>query len=216
VPFAPVVAADTTPFVVSPGLYVEDQTSVLAESPVDGSYAPMACFSSAPSGRTVNTTPGSIYVTATVNTSGPCSGFSSMNNAAVSLILPPDFVLLNNGVSGKARVFVGPAANGFDLRDPQTLTDLTPRLPKTAVTFSGQTVTVDFSQIDIGFGLGVLPSNYTIYIRTHTAYSSEVLPADGTPYVFTTSTTAALPGIGMVTNASSKTITASSACVSGN
>jgi hypothetical protein len=41
-------------------------------------------------------------------------------------------------------------------------------------------------------------------------------PADGTQYVFTTSTTSTLPGIGSTTNSSTGTLTASSACVNGN
>jgi hypothetical protein len=56
----------------------------------------------------------------------------------------------------------------------------------------------------------------TIYVRAHAVFSGSTVPADGTTYIFSTSTTSLLPGIGSTTNGSSSVLTASAACVGGN
>jgi hypothetical protein len=215
-PFGPVTSTNTSPFVVDAGLFLEDQTVVVSELPPDGDYAPMTCFSAKQAGRNVNTSPGTLHLTAVVNTAGPCAGFSEIRNTVVSLTLPPEFSLLDTGASPSAHVFVGPAVSGFDWHNPQTLTEVTARIPKAAIAVSGQTVTVDLSQLDLGGGPGVIPSSDTIYVRVHAAYSSGALPIEGTAYMFSTSTTATLPGIGTATNASFTGVTAAAACITGN
>jgi hypothetical protein len=103
---------------------------------------------------------------------------------------------------------------------PQTLKEVTSLIPKTAITVLDQTVTVDLSTLDLGLGLGagVIPSTYTIYVRAHAIYDSNVynVPADNSLYTFGTRATAELPGIGPIANESSQIITALQACVNGN
>jgi hypothetical protein len=85
-------------------------------------------------------------------------------------------------------------------------------------TVSGQTVTVDLGSLNLGLpdaAAGVIPSGYTIYVRAHAVFSGGLVPDNGTQYVFTTSTTANLSGIGLAKSSSFQRITASSACVNG-
>jgi hypothetical protein len=126
----------------------------------------------------------------------------------VTLTLPDGFSFDTTGASPAAHVFVFDAANGFDYHYPQPNTEVT--LPKAAFTKSGQTVTIDLSS------LGDIPSSDTIYVRAHAVFTGGAVPADGTQYIFTTSTTSDLPGIGSTTNTSTWTVTKSQACVDGN
>lgn len=217
-PFNPVQATNVDTFDVTQGIFLEDQTFVVSELPPDGDYAPMACFSSTQANQKVTSFPGSLHVTATVNTTGPCAGFGSISGTSVSLTLPAGFSFADNGGSPKAHVFIGPAASGFDYHYPQTLAEVTGLLPKSAIVVSGQTATVDLSALtlDPAQGPGVIPASDTIYVRAHAAYSDGVVPADGNPFIFTTTTTSTLPGIGVSTASDSRTVTASSACVNGN
>jgi hypothetical protein len=201
--------ADT--FTVNPGLFLEDQTTVVSDLGLEG-YGTMTCFSSttAKNGK-VNTNPGSLHIAAVVNTTGPCAGFGSYSGGSVTLTLPNGFKFDVTGASPAAHVYFVPAGtNGFDYHYPG------PELAVPKPVVSGQSVTVDLSSVDVGSGPGVIPSNATIYVRAHAVFSASPAPADGTLYVFTTSTTANLAGIGVTTNASSQTITASSACIAGN
>jgi len=202
-------ASDT--FQVEPGILLSDQTQVVSE--FSGDYSTMSCFTSGTSGRKVTTFPGSLHITATVNTTGPCSGFGTISGTIITLTLPVGFSFDTTGASPAAHVFVGPAASGFDLHNPQTLAEVTGLISKPKI--SGQTVTIDLSTLNLGQGVGVLPSSDTIYVRAHAVFSGGSVPADGTQYVFTTSTTSTLPGLGSTTNTSSAIVTASSACVNG-
>jgi hypothetical protein len=204
-------ATDT--FTVLPGISLEDQTTVVSELPPSGDYAPMSCFTSTQSGRKVSTFPGSLHITATVNTTGPCAGFGTISGTVITLTLPEGFKFDTTGNSPAAHVFVGPAASGFDYHNPSTFQEVTSLIPKPSA--SGQTVTVDLSNLNLNQGPGVIPSSDTIYVRAHAVFSGSAPAADGTPYVFTTSTGSTLPGIGSTTNSSSQTVTASSACVNG-
>jgi hypothetical protein len=225
-PFDPISSVDTPldhppgyaqdAFTVEPGISLEDQTQVVSELPPSGDYAPMSCFTSttAKNGK-VNTFPGSLHITATVNTTGPCAGFGTISGTVITLTLPAGFKFDVSGASPAAHVFVGPAASGFDFHYPVTLAEVTSLIPKPVVL--GQTVTVDLSGLNLGQGAGVIPSSDTIYVRAHSVFSGSSLPADGTQYVFLTSTTSNLEGIGgSTTNSSSQTLTALSTCVNGN
>lgn len=95
------------------------------------------------------------------------------------------------GASPAAHVFVGPAAGGFDYHYPGALAEVTALIPKPVV--SGNTVTVNLSALNIGLGAGLIPASDTIYVRAHAKLSSiQIIPADGTEYVFRTSTTTLL------------------------
>jgi hypothetical protein len=203
-------ASDT--FQVDPGQFLEDQTQVVSE--FSGDYAPMSCFTSGVSGRKVTTFPGSLHITATVNTTGPCAGFGTISGTKITLTLPPDFKFDTTGASPAAHVFTGPAASGFDFHYPSTLPEVTNLIPKPVP--SGQTVTVDLSTLNLGNGPGVIPSSNTIYVRAHAVFSGSSVPADGTTYLFTTSTTSILPGPGSVTVSSTGMLTALAVCVDGN
>jgi hypothetical protein len=226
-PFDPVPGSNTDSFTVIPGTYLKDDTLVLAEMP-GGDYRPMSCFSStlAANGRKVNTSPGSLHLTATVNTTGPCAGFQSISNTQVTLNIPPGFVTADSGAAPKAHIFIGPSATGFDYHYPQTLAEVTSLLPKAAISVTGdatigQTVKVDLSMLDLSGDktAPAIPSSDTIYVRVHAIYAPATiaLPPDGATYPFSTSTSSVLPGgIGMQTNSSTQTITALQACRDGN
>lgn len=202
-------ATDT--FTVTPGVFLEDQTAVVSE--LSGDYAPMSCFTAATSGRKVSTFPGSLHITAVLNTTGPCAGFATISGAVVTLTLPAGFSFDTTGASPAAHVFIVDATNGFDFHYPGPEI----ALPKSAITgASGQILTVNLSSVNLGQGPGVIPSNDTIYVRAHAVFSGGSVPADGTQYPFSTSTSANLTGIGPSTAASSQTVTKSSACVNGN
>jgi hypothetical protein len=216
-PFDPVVSTNTAQFDVNPGLFLKDQTTIVSELPPDGDYAPMSCFSSTQGPRNIiNTSPGSLHISATVNTTGPCAGFSNITRTSVRLDLPVYFSYLDSGSSPKAHIFIGPAAAGFDLHNPVTLKEVTAMIPKADIVDSGVTLTVDLSHLDLGLGPGVIPSSNTIYVRAHVGYSGTALPAEGTPYSFRTTTSATSPRMGSVTDSSYKTVYANSACVSGS
>jgi len=169
----------------------------------------MSCFTSGQSGRKVTTFPGSLHITAIVNTTGPCAGFGSISGTVVTLTLPTGFSFDTTGASPAAHVFIFPAVNGFDFHYPGAETSL----PKTAIVKSGQTVlTVDLSS------LGEILSSNTIYVRAHAGFSGTAVPTDGTPYDFTTSTTSTLPGIGVnTTNPSIQIVTKNNlTCLNGN
>jgi hypothetical protein len=214
--FAPIMVGSADVFSVDQGQYLQAQTLVVSELPSSGDYAPMTCFSSTLANKKVTTLPGSLNITATVNTTGPCSGFSTISNSKVSLTLPPGFAFA--AASGpKAQVFIGPAGNGFDLHYPQSLTEVTALIPATAIVVSGQTVIVDLSQLSLPqLGPGVIPSGDTIYVRARAVFSDTAVPANGTQYTFHTSTTASVPGVGITTGDSYQVVAASSACVNGN
>jgi hypothetical protein len=198
-------AQDT--FSVGPGLLLEDQTQVVSELPPSGDYAPMTCFTANQGNRKVNTFPGSLHITSVVNTTGPCAGFGSISGTVVTLTLPAGFSFDTTGGSPPAHVFHFPAAAGFDFHYPGPETSL----PKTALVISGQTLRVDLSSV------GPILSSDTIYVRAHAVFSGTIVPADGTPYDFSTSTTSTLPGIGVnTTPLSTQTVTKNSACVNGN
>jgi hypothetical protein len=198
-------AQDT--FSVGPGLLLEDQTQVVSELPPSGDYAPMTCFTANQGNRKVNTFPGSLHITSVVNTTGPCAGFGTISGTVVTLTLPAGFSFDTTGASPPAHVFIFPAATGFDFHYPGAETSL----PKAALVKSGQTLTVDLSSV------GAIPSSDTIYVRAHAVFSDTTVPADGTQYVFGTSTTSQLPGIGVNTNSSTQTVTKNNAtCVNGN
>lgn len=199
-------------FTVTPGIFLEDQTLVVAELPPSGDYAPMLCFTSttAKNGK-VNTFPGSLHITATANTTGPCSGFGTISGTVITLTLPSGFKFDTSGASPAAHVFVGPSASGFDLHYPQTLAEVTSLIPKPSI--SGQTVTVNLSSLNLGFGAGVIPSSDTIYVRAHAVFSGSPAPAEGTQFVFSTTATTTSPAL---TNNASQTVTASASCVDGH
>ena len=210
----PPAGGATDTFEVTPGIFLSDQTQMVSELPPSGDYAPMSCFTAGTSGRKVTTFPGSLHVTATVNTTGPCAGFGTISGTVITLTVPAGFSFDTTGASPSAHVFVGPDAGGFDFHNPTTLAEVTGLIPKPKAV--GSVVTVDLSNLNFGQGPGVIPSNDTIYVRAHAVFSGGSVPADGTPYVFTTSTTSTLPGIGSTTNSTTGTLTKSSACVNGN
>jgi len=216
--FDPVAAAGADRFSVIQGQFLQDQTFVVSELPSSGDFAPMTCFSATTANKKVTALPGSLYLTATVNSTGNCSGFFTIATPRVSLTLPAGFSFANT-TGPKAQVFVGPAGSGFDLHYPQSLADVTGLIPATAIVSSGQTVTVDLSQMNLpqlNPSAGVIPSANTIYIRARAIFSGTSVPAPGTQYSFRTSATASLPGIGVTTSDSYEIVTASSACVNGN
>jgi hypothetical protein len=134
-----------------------------------------------------------------VNTTGPCSGFGTINNTKIYLTLPPDFVLADTGNASAAHVFVGRSDPGFDLHRPVTMTEVTGSIPKSSIAANGQTVTVDLAGLTLpGQGTGLIPSNYTIYVRAHAVFDPNLtaIPANGTQYHFYTKVVADLPGIG--------------------
>jgi hypothetical protein len=202
-PFAPIPTSTTESFTVDPGLFLQTQTLVVSELPPTGDYSEMACFSGTlggPNKTKVNLSPGSLHLTATVKTTGPCSGFGTIDNPKITLTLPPDFVFADSGASPVAHVFVGPSALGFDMHYPSTMTEVTASLPKAIV--NGQTVTVDLSGLQLSspanLGRGQIPSNHTIYVRVHAAPDPNLtaVPLNGKKYSFYTSVLADLPTIG--------------------
>jgi hypothetical protein len=209
-PFPPISVTSTESWSVLPGEFLQDDTTVVSELGPNLDYAEMTCFNSTLGGpggnQKVNASPGTLHLTATINTTGDCAGFGSITfapttpggPAPVSLTIPPGFSFDANGGSPLAHIFTGPAAKGFDLHYPVTLTEVTGLLPKSAIFISPvdfQTVIVDISQLDLGFGKGVVPASNTIYVRAHARFSGLSLPADGTRYTFSTSTSAILPGM---------------------
>jgi hypothetical protein len=216
--FSAIGAANSDSFRVDQGQFLQNQTLVVSELPSSGDYAPMTCFSSTLQSKKIVTSPGSLYLTATANTTGACSGFSTISKPRVSLTLPVGFSFANT-TGPKAQVFAGPAGSGFDLHYPQSLVDVTNLIPATAIAGSGQTVTVDLSQLNVAqlnAVAGVLPSGHTIYVRARAIFTGTAVPAQGTQFAFLSSTTAGLPGIGAITSDSNQIVTASTACVNGN
>jgi hypothetical protein len=216
--FTPVASPGGVTFTTLPGEALQNDILVVSELPPTLDYAEMTCFSSTlggPAGnQKVNASPGTLHITATINTTGDCAGFGTITFtpytpgglAPVSLTIPPGFSFADTGNSPPAHVFIGPAAKGFDLHYPDTLTEVI--VPKTAFINPGgdlQTVVVDLSQVALpdpnqpGAMLpkGVVPANNTIYVRAHARFSGLSLPGDGTKYTFSTSTSAVLPGMSM-------------------
>jgi hypothetical protein len=209
----PPAGGATDTFTVIPGVFLEDQTAVVSELPPSGDYAPMSCFTANTSGKKVSTFPGSLHITAVVNTTGPCAGFATISGTVVTLTLPVGFSFDVTGASPAAHVFIVNAGGGFDFHYPGPEI----ALPKSKITGANtQTLTVDLSGVDLGQGSGVIPSNDTIYVRAHAVFTGTSVPLDGTQYIFTTNTAATLTGIGPSTATSSTTVTKSSACVDGN
>jgi hypothetical protein len=237
-PFPPVSSANTESWTVLPGESLEDDTTVVSELGPNLDYAEMTCFSTTlggPAGnQKVNASPGTLHITATINTMGDCAGFGTITFtpytpgglAPVSLTIPAGFSFMTSGNSPAAHVFIGPAAKGFNLHYPVTLTEIT--LPNSAFINPGgdlQTLIVDLSAADLGLGKGVVPANNTIYVRAHARFSWGSVPLDGTRYTFSTSTSAILPGMpGPMTAGSSQDVyalpavetTSYKACVDGN
>ncbi len=207
----PPIGGATDTFTVIPGVFLQDQTTVVAE--LGGDYAPMSCFTANQSGRKVSTYPGSLHIAAVINTTGPCAGFASISGAVVTLTLPAGFSFDTTGNSPAAHVFIVDAANGFDYHYPGPEI----ALPKSAITGAAtQTLTVDLSSVNLGQGAGVIPSNDTVYVRAHAVFTGTTVPIDGTQYVFATSTSASLTGIGATAASSTQTVTKTQACVDGN
>jgi hypothetical protein len=177
---------------------------VVSELPPVGDYAEMTCFNATLGGADktkVNNYPGSVHITATIKTTGPCSGFGTISNPKITLTLPVDFSFADSGPSPKAHVFIGPPCAApsncaFDLHSGAPLTEVTAAVLK-KISVSGQTVTVDLSGLDVGQGPGVIPSDYAIYVRAHAMLAATVtaVPPTGTEYIFRTEATAGLPGI---------------------
>jgi hypothetical protein len=223
-PFEPVVSSTVDTFDVDPGLLLQDQTLAVSQMSPTGGYGAMSCFSSTLANRNLNTAPGSVHITATINTLGECASLSTITNPKVSMTLPAGFSFASSGNSPDAHIFVGESEPGFDLHYPETMKEVT-SLAKAGIAVSGQTVTVDLSKVDLSkagigptptLGTGVFPASYTIYVRARATFTGTVVPADNTAYIFNTNTSAVLPGIGQITSESSQTITALQACVNGN
>jgi hypothetical protein len=207
---------DTKSFnVTGAPLTLSDQTEVVAQF-TDGTYGVEACFASTLSGGgKVNTTPGSVHIAAIVNATGGCAagGSGTMSGIVTTLTIPSGFVFDVTGKSPVAHIFVG--KGNFDLHNPAAPFVEVTGFPGVAQTPAPQsltnTVTIDLSKVNftsIGGGAnGVLPADYTVYIRSHTKYSGSN-PSTDVPFLFTTGTNATLSGIGATSNSSSATIIA--------
>jgi hypothetical protein len=210
--------AASVSFTVTPAITLTDQTLIVADLPPSGDYAPMTCFTSGASGKKISTSPGSLHVTATVNVNdlsgGNCAASGTFAATKIKLFVPQNFKFDTTGSSPAAHVFIGPAVNGFDYHNPAGLAEVTGLITKPRVAVDG-TITVDLSQVNLGFGPGNIPVTSTIYVRAHASYSGTTVPANGQTFVFTTQTDASL-GAFPFSNSSTSTLTASPACVNGN
>jgi hypothetical protein len=204
---------NTSSFNVAPAITLSDQTEVVAQFS-DGSYGVEACFaSSVAGGGKVNTTPGSVHIAAIVNTAGACAGSGTMSGIVTTLTIPAGFTFDVTGKSPVAHIFVG--KGNFDLHNPAAPFVEVTGFPGVAQTPAPQslsnTLTVDLSKVNftsIGGGPnGVLPADYTVYIRAHTKFSGSN-PSNDVPFVFTTSTNATVTGIGAASNSTSVPIIA--------
>lgn len=171
-------------------------THIIGPLPPNGDYSFEQCFTTKGNPKKLIVNPGSAHIAAVVNATVPdtCEE-ASITNPTIKLTLPAGFSFYLTGGSPAAHVFVGEAA-AFDFHDPETdgLLEVTD-----AALISGQltqTITVDLSNVDVGFGPGQIPTSDTIYVRAHTRYTG----SDPTPHGQFTFLTEA--GIGAVMTAS--------------
>ena len=210
-PFPTISSPTVDTFTVVPGATLQDQTFVVSNTP--NGYNTMSCFSAATSGRKISTNPGSFHIAAVVNTTGRCSGVNSLTGTIVKLSLPPGFSFNTTGNSPAAHVFIVDATNGFDYHYPGPEVVV----PKSAIMgASGSELTVNLSGVSVNGGpAGVIPANTTIYVRAHVAFTGTSIPADGTVYPFSTSTSANLSGVASQATGN-WTLTKSASCSNGN
>jgi len=174
-------------FEVLPAVELSTVTHLLGPLPPNGDYDFEQCFTSFGNKRKLITNPGSVHIAAIVNATVPSSCEATfISNPTVTLKLPVEFSFLLTGNSPAAHVFIGEATSGFDFHYPnfdglQEITD--------SAIISGETtktITVDLSNVDVGFGPGQIPSSYTIYVRAHSQYTASVIAAQNQLFTFTT------------------------------
>ena len=210
---------DTTgQFEVLSPLSLADVTHVVSQLS-SGDYGVDQCFTSQFAGpkksQKVVTDPGSVHLAAIVNATIPATcEASTISNPRIVLTLDPAFSFLLTGKSPETHVFIGVTGPGFDLHTPvPPLTEVT---GAAIITFGdAQHVTVDLSNVDVGFGPGVISTDQTIYVRAHASYSNSAPSPADTVYTFSTSTSA---NGGSLTASSSETIIgnpSNQSCVDG-
>jgi hypothetical protein len=185
-PYSPLTATGGT-FVVTPGIFLSSATGVVSQL-TNGDYGIDACFNSSANARgKLTSNPGSVHITATIDTTGPCAGFATYVPGQVVLTLPAGFIFADTGKSPTAHVFIG--TGSLDLHNP-TESPAWSEVTGLIQTVSGLTDTIDLSS------LGSIPSSTTIYVRAHAVYAGPgVAPADS---VFTFSSSANGVGSGDV------------------
>lgn len=188
------------PFTVTPGITLATQTVVLSQL-TTGDYGINQCFVDSVKQQArkliVNNTPGSVHIGTIVTTAGPCAGLGTISGVQFALTLPPlashesGFVYADTGASPKAHVFIGDGSGGFDLHNGTPLTEYAVPLD---VGSTPQTVTIDLTSVDVGFGPGVIPAADTIFARAHAvfkAFAKEDQPAADTAFQFSSSASTA-------------------------
>jgi len=153
-------------------------THILVPLPPDGEYGFEQCFTTKGNARKLIVNPGSAHIAAIVNATVPetCQD-AVIVNPLVKINLPIDFSFYLTGGSPAAHVFIGvPTGAAFDFHDPESdgLLEYTG-----AATITGQftqTLTVDLSNVDVGFGPGQIPTDNTIYVRAHTRFTGSTTP----------------------------------------
>ncbi len=174
----PALTATGGTFTVTPGIFLSSQTGVVSQL-TTGDYGIDQCFNSTANARgKLTSNPGSVHITATINSTGPCAGFGTYAPNQVVLTLPAGFSFADSGKSPTAHVFMG--TGGFDLHNPTTSpfwSEIT-GLPQTV---SGLTDTINLTS------LGNIPSDVTIYVRAHAVYTGPGVAAADQTFLFSSS-----------------------------
>lgn len=219
---------DLGTFSVTPGVSLSAQTVVVSEfasGPLAGDYGLSECFTTANG----NPTPGTVHVTSTLTTSGPCANFGTISGVSDTINLDPGFSFTLSGNSPVAHVYMG-VAPGFDFKTGAPLVEVTgevKQLPAKKLTSSTTFQTLDLSKVNLddfpalvtanggpfGLGPGVFPSNFTIFATAHARYNgtnpTNPPPAGPTDVIYTFSSSAnatSSSGDALTGNTSSATV----------
>jgi hypothetical protein len=154
----------------------------------------------------ISSSPGTVHVGAIVRAGEDCSSGGFVEDITIDFTLPDNFHVDCSGRSPVVHVFAGPAG-APDLGDPQyesgfyynsgePLMGITRRvMAVNGITTNGSacqpgrnqkrnwTITemsVNLSNVDLGFGAGKIPVGWTVYARAHTRAHAENPGADAT------------------------------------
>jgi hypothetical protein len=192
---ATIAPGDET-FKVIAGAELVTETVVLSQLD-SGDYDLLNSFRTSADGK--KTAPGSMHIgTAVSGGAGQCARQNSFSNVVVKLLIPKGFIRLQTGNSPLAHVFIGEASNGFDYHEGVPLIEVTGLTKlEESIDLNGNTVvTADLTQLNIGYGNGVFPNSYKIYVRSHIKYSGGLAGAvPNTVYSFASSVSGNVEGV---------------------
>jgi hypothetical protein len=178
------VSDSSKTFNVTAGMNLQSQTIVVSEFP-DGEYDFNRCFTSTQVNKKINNSPGYVHITEEVTSAGPCADLMDLTGVKLTLTLPDGFTFAVSGRSPAAHVFVFNAGPGYDYHYPPN--EVTSQVLQTRGT---QVVTIDLSNVNVGFGVGKIPSNWTIFARAKASNTDKDLPSASESFLFKTSATA--------------------------